>query len=229
MAPLIAFDLDGTLIDSQLDLAESANELLEAHGAGPLPVAVVAGMVGDGARLLVERVLRGSNLGHLNLDLALGQFLTIYDRRLAIHTRPYPGIVEALRAVSPRVALAVLTNKPAAPTNRLLEIFGLDGWFSAVVAGDSGFGRKPDPAGLRHLMAESGATASQTLLVGDTMVDVDTGRRAGARICVADYGFGRFKGGVVTSPGEWRAETPAAVLDCLLAFLDEADQNENPT
>jgi len=102
--PLLVFDLDGTLIDSRRDLADSTNELLAAHGAPPLPLEAVAGFVGDGARVLVERALTASGLA-LDLDRALADFLAIYDRRLLVHTRPYPGIVTALERVAVRAAI----------------------------------------------------------------------------------------------------------------------------
>ena len=228
MAYLIAFDLDGTLIDSQLDLAESANELLQSCGAAPLPVAAVAGMVGDGARVLVGRVLQSAHVDHIDLEAALNRFLAIYDRRLAIHTRPYPGVVDALRAVSPRATLAILTNKPAHHTTRILEAFSLAGWFADVIGGDSGFPRKPDPSGLRHLMARSAAAAPETLMVGDTTVDLETGRRAGVRLCAVGYGFARFRGGLDLTGDELVADTPADLQTRLVEFLDGVARDHDP-
>ena len=221
MGYLIVFDLDGTLIDSRLDLAESANELLESYGRGPLRVDVVVGMVGDGARALVERVLQAGGLGGIDVDLdtMLGQFLEIYDRRLLVHTRPYPGIVGAVRAVQERAALAVLTNKPVHHTERLLQSFALRSSFRWVVGGDSGLPRKPDPASLRHLMLEAQTPPERTLMVGDSMVDVETGRRAGVRICVAGYGFAQFREGLDVRGDEWIAATPADLEPRLLEFL----------
>jgi len=208
--PLIVFDLDGTLIDSRLDLAESANEVLASYGARPLPVDTVAGMVGEGARVLVARVLEAAGLRPDEPD-ALHRFLEIYNRRLLNHTRPYTGVIEMLKQARARAALAILTNKPEAPTRRLLEAFGIAALFTAVVGGDSAYPRKPDPGGLRGLMRDAGATTGTTLFVGDSMIDVETARRAGTRICVALYGFGRLRGELVLTGEELLAETPADV------------------
>jgi phosphoglycolate phosphatase len=191
MKHLIAFDLDGTLVDSRLDLAGSANTLLEELGATPLPVDQVVGMVGEGARILVARVLLAAGVT-FDVDAALERFLAIYDRQLVNHTRLYPGVRDTLRAIEGRAALALLTNKPGHHTERLLAALGVRGFFFEVIGGDSSWPRKPDPSALEYLIAASGATPATTIMVGDSMVDVETARRAAARMCIARYGFGRF-------------------------------------
>lgn len=216
--PLVVFDLDGTIVDSRLDLANSTNELLEGYGAAALPVDRIAAMVGEGARKLVERALAAAGV-HRGLDEALVRFREIYDRRLLEHTRPYPGIDAAIRVAAARARLAVLTNKPEAPSRRLLEAFDLLAPFSRVIGGDSGFPRKPDPAAIRHLIADARATPAQTLLVGDSMVDVETARRAGVRICVARYGFGHLRGELVLGGDELVADTPEDVGRLIEAAL----------
>jgi phosphoglycolate phosphatase len=187
---LIVFDLDGTLVDSVRDLAESVNDLLETRGASPLSTDEVGRMVGEGARQLVGRALSARRLDWA-LDEALKQFLQIYDRRLLEHTRPYPGIVDVLEDVHRRARLAVLTNKPARPTGRLLDALELRKYFADVLGGDEdGVPRKPDPTGLHLLMRRAGVANRATLLVGDSLADLETARNAGAAICLARYGFG---------------------------------------
>jgi phosphoglycolate phosphatase len=213
---VIVFDLDGTLVDSQRDLAESTNEMLESHGGRALPLDVVTGMVGEGAKLLVARALEASRLAP-DLDEALARFRAIYDRRLLLHTRPYPGVPEMLRDLAPHARLSVLTNKPEAPARRLLEAFALAPHISDVVGGDSGFARKPDPAGLQHLIAAGGSEAGSTVFVGDSMIDIETARRSGVRMCVALYGFGNLRGDLVLAGDELLAERPADVVRLALS------------
>jgi phosphoglycolate phosphatase len=189
---LIVFDLDGTIVDSRLDLANSTNEMLTSYGAAELPVDQVAGFVGEGARVLVQRALAASGLAEDPAE-ALERFRAIYDRRLLEHTRPYDDIPRILEEAARRAALAVVTNKPEAPSRRLLEAFGLAAAFRWIVGGDSAFPRKPDPASIVHLMQSAGAAPAQTLFVGDSMIDVETARRAGVTICVAGYGFGYLR------------------------------------
>lgn len=209
--PLIVFDLDGTLVDSQRDLADSTNEVLTTYGAAPLPMETVAGMVGEGALRLVARALAAAGLDR-DVSEALGRFREIYDRRLLVHTRPYPGVPEMARDLAAQARLCVLTNKPEAPSRRLLEAFGLAAHFTSVIGGDSGFARKPDPAGLLHLIEESDGDAASTVFVGDSMIDVETARHANVRMCVALYGFGRQRGDLVFRGDELLAEQPADVV-----------------
>jgi len=215
---LIAFDLDGTLIDSRQDLAESTNEMLESYGAPPLPIDDVAGFVGEGARILVERALAASGRDPNEPD-ALDRFRSIYDRRLLIHTRPYDGIREVVAEAASRAALAVLTNKPEAPSRRLLDAFEFSSYFRWVIGGDSGFPRKPDPSALMHLISASGASPATTLFVGDSMIDVHTARAAGAHACVAHYGFGHFRGGLSLTDRELSARTPAEIGRAIETFM----------
>ena len=187
---LIVFDLDGTLIDSRRDLADAANVLLESCGAGPLSEEQIGRMVGDGAATLVARVFEASGLEQ-PAD-ALERFLALYDQRLLDHTRPYPGMLEVLEVLGLRATLAVLTNKPLASTRRILAGLDLARHFAedAVVGGDGPFPRKPDPAGLRHLIARAKVPAESALLVGDSIIDWRTARAALTPMCLARYGFG---------------------------------------
>ena len=133
---IIVFDLDGTLIDSARDLADSVGELLESYGGSPLPVDEVVNMVGEGAPILVRRAMERSGIQPDARD-ALARFMRIYDRRLLNHTVPYAGIGESLARAVHRGPLAVLTNKPLGPTIGLLESLHLRGFFSRIIGGDS--------------------------------------------------------------------------------------------
>jgi phosphoglycolate phosphatase len=211
MIDLVVFDLDGTLVDSRTDLARATNALVAELGGEPLPEDSVAGMVGEGAGVLVRRALAAAALDPTTPG-ALERFLALYDERLLDTTRAYPGVRETLEALAAERPLAVLTNKPSDPTGRILSALGLAPYFRAVVGGDSPHGRKPDPAGLRHLADAAGAGLAQTLLVGDSAIDLETARRAGARICLCRYGFGyRFAGGAFRGD-EWFIDQPQDLL-----------------
>jgi phosphoglycolate phosphatase len=186
---LVAFDLDGTLVDSSGDLADSGNALLAGYGASPLPSKAVVAMVGDGSRELVRRLLTAGALD-VPLDEALERFLALYDQRLLTTTVPYEGMPALLDDLKSRARLTVLTNKPIAPTERILRGVGLREYFDDVIGGDSDFGRKPNPDGLFALMDRAAASAAETLMVGDSVTDLRTARAAGTAACVARYGFG---------------------------------------
>jgi phosphoglycolate phosphatase len=190
---LVVFDLDGTLVDSRRDIADAANALLVECGANALPEDAVGRMVGDGAATLVARAFAASSLV-LPAD-ALARFIAIYDRRLLDSTRPYAGMVEVLTALASRVTLAVLTNKPLGATRRILEGLGLARFFdpALVCGGDGPHPRKPDPAGLLHLIRSTEASPAATLMVGDSVIDWRTAHAASSRVCLARYGFG-FEG-----------------------------------
>ena len=220
-AALFVFDLDGTLVDSRLDLAESVNEMLSQQGVPELPVDAVGSMVGDGARELVSRALTAAGLA-TDLDSALAAFLDVYHRRLLVHTRPYEDIVEVVLHAAARAPLAVLTNKPQIPTERLLEEFGLRSSFHWVIGGDAAFPRKPDPSALRYLATAAGVSIERTMMIGDSMVDVETARAAGAVVCLARYGFGNLRGPLTLAADEASVETPAEIAPLIEAFLEGA-------
>jgi phosphoglycolate phosphatase len=187
---LAVFDLDGTLIDSRRDLVDSANEMLAGYGAPALADARIVSMIGSGAATLVKRVITAAAVD-TPLDDALARFLTAYDARLTRHTRPYEGIPRVLDELRSReVSMALLTNKPREQTLRILDVFGLSRYFRQVVGGDGPWPRKPAPDAMRFLMNQASAGPSETILIGDSMVDLQTSRNAGVRVCLARYGFG---------------------------------------
>jgi len=190
MYPLYIFDLDGTLVDSLRDLAESANALLVACGGAPLEHDAVARMVGEGVGTLVARVFEAG--GVERPPDAIDRFVKIYDEQLLVHTRPYEGIEAVLDVLGSASRLAVLTNKPRQPTLRILAGLGLSRHFDedAIVAGDGPLPRKPDPAGLRLLASRARVEPGEALLVGDSAIDWQTALNAGASVCIARYGFG---------------------------------------
>ena len=186
---LFVFDLDGTLVDSRRDIAESANTVLEACGGTPHSEEAIGAMVGDGAALLIARAFAAANLTP-PAD-ALDRFLRVYDSRLLQHTVAYDGMVQVLDTLAPRGTLAVLTNKPIGATQAILDGLGLARYFGdRVLGGDGPHPRKPDAAGLRQLMERAGSTAERTVMVGDSVVDFRTAVAGGARACVCRYGFG---------------------------------------
>jgi phosphoglycolate phosphatase len=186
----IVFDLDGTLVDSRRDLAESANALLASCGCAAQSEDAIGRMVGDGAATLVARAFAAG--GCPAPPDALARFLRIYESRLLECTQPYPKVDEVLAGLVRRLPLAVLTNKPLASTRRILDGLDLARFFlpDLVVGGDGPLPRKPDPSGLRLLCDRVGVEAAATMLVGDSVIDWQTARAAGTQICLAAYGFG---------------------------------------
>jgi phosphoglycolate phosphatase len=213
---LVVFDLDGTLVDSRKDIADSANETLVSFGADPLTESAIGRMVGNGAPILVARAFAAAGL-KCPSD-ALDRFLVIYHGRLLNHTRAYPGIRHVLERLAGRCALAVLTNKPLDATRTILAGVDLLPFFppSAILGGDGLFPRKPSPDGLRHLMAAAGVAAGETLLVGDSAVDRQTARNAATDACLVRYGFGWEESSVgELESSEWTVDTPLEIIEGL--------------
>jgi phosphoglycolate phosphatase len=192
---LIAFDLDGTLIDSIGDIASSVNAaLVERYGdAGRLPLGTVRGFVGSGARTLIERCLE--SLGHPAADVGpvFERFLPIYKSRLVETTLLYPGMRDALDriATAGHAQLAVLTNKPGSMSRAIVCALGLEGRFIDVIGGDDLKSRKPDPEGLLKLCAAAGVPPREAALVGDSAVDMLTAKNAGALAAGVLWGYDR--------------------------------------
>ena len=181
----ILFDLDGTLIDSSLDIAAAVNRTMRNLSLPELPDDEITGYVGDGVRKLMRRVF--ADQGRSNLDEAVRAFKADYLSNSLVQTRPYPGIEDLLDKLRPH-KLAVVTNKPIAMARRILAGLGLDGHFSAVVGGDEApLKPLPDPIGLA--LNRLGEGAQGALMVGDHPNDILAGRAAGLTTCGVCWGF----------------------------------------
>jgi len=186
---LLIFDLDGTLIDSKLDLAHAVNATRAHFGLQPLDLETVGNYIGNGAPVLIRRAM-GAEASQADVDKALEFFLTYYGDHKLDNTRAYPGIPEALEALhQASVAMAVLTNKPVRISGRIIEGLGLAKYFLHVYGGNSFDRKKPDPLGVETLLAETGVPKERALMVGDSAVDVQTARNAGVKVCGVIYGF----------------------------------------
>ncbi len=226
---LLVFDLDGTLIDSAQDLCNSVNATLAHFGCEPLPDAVVASYIGDGAIMLIRRALFGVDAVTVDeqfLAKAYAYFLDYYREHKLDFTYAYKGVLEALRALrnlhdapSPvGRTMAVLTNKPVRPAQAICEALDLAPFFLHVYGGNSFPTKKPDPEGLVSLMNEAGATPEETVMIGDSQVDVATARNAGAWSIGCTFGLSPESLAanppdiLVDSPAEWTtALSPNAV------------------
>ncbi len=192
---LIIFDLDGTLVDSRLDLANSVNGMLRHFGRPELPLDIIASYIGDGAPMLVRRAL-GDPDDEVYVKQALEFFLVYYRAHKLDTTTLYPGILEALRAmrwsgngVDLERRMAVLSNKPVNPSRAIVDALGLGEFFTHVYGGNSFATKKPDPLGALTLSGEVGVEPGQALIVGDSDIDVLTARNAGMWSCGVTYGF----------------------------------------
>jgi phosphoglycolate phosphatase len=191
---LVIFDLDGTLIDSRLDLVHSVNAALRHIGRPELPDDVIASYVGDGAPILIQRALGGEMVDDVLVRKGLEFFLSYYREHKLDHTTVYAGVEEALTALqrpsNGRLRkMAVLSNKPVVPSRAIVEALGLGQFFGQIYGGNSFATKKPDPEGARMLLQESGVRAEEAVIVGDSHVDVETGRNAGLWTVGVSYGF----------------------------------------
>ncbi len=188
---LIVFDLDGTLVDSAGDLASAVNEALFRHGLRRLGDARIVGFIGEGARRLVERSVRVADpdASSDRIDQVLETFSAHYGEHCLDQTGLYPGMLAAIDGLLREGArLGVLTNKPRRPAERILAGLGVRDRFDHLIAGDDLPTRKPDPGGLNLLLARTRCAPDEAVLVGDSVVDVETGRRA--RVPVVGVGWG---------------------------------------
>jgi phosphoglycolate phosphatase len=199
--PLVLLDLDGTLLDTRLDLVASTNYVRSIFGLPPLGVSEVERLVGRGVHVLVERAL-GRERADVH-DEGVRLFLEHYGAHCLDQTRPYPGMVDLLEGLLAHGArVGVVTNKPESLTRKILGGLDLLDDMAAVVGGDTFPERKPHPRGVEWVLARCDATRSQALLVGDSPIDLATARAAGVAFCGALWGF---------DPGKLRAEEPDLV------------------
>src|SRR5215475_6471853 len=203
------FDLDGTLIDSKMDLVNSVNAMLRETGRAELPPGLIASYVGHGAPQLMASTL-GPASTEAHRKEALAIFLKHYSQQKLNETRPYPGVVDGVRALADSlVPMAVLTNKPTQLSIEILEGLGLMKFFQAIYGGDSFPAKKPDPAGVLAVLQELGVPPEVSAMVGDSDVDIQTARNAAMVAIGVTYGFGQHD----------RAKCPADVyVDTLIAL-----------
>ncbi|WP_114952587.1 phosphoglycolate phosphatase [Sphingosinicella terrae] len=186
---VVAFDLDGTLVDSASDLAAALNHTLARLGRPLVPTERVRHLIGHGARALLRRGLAASGESPEALvDEGFPIFLDYYADHLCVGSRLYPGLQPALERIEACGArLALCTNKPERMARLLLEALGLGSRFAAIVGGDSLPVRKPDPAPLRAAIEASGG--GRAAFVGDSIIDADTARAAGLTFVAVSFGY----------------------------------------
>ena len=187
----LIFDLDGTLIDSKLDLALAVNAALAELGRGALPHEQIFSYVGQGAPTLIARAL-GDGATEEDCLRGLEFFIKYYSVHKLDHTVLYPGVRETLDALT-EMPMAVLTNKPVGASRGILRGLGVADHFRFVYGGNSFERKKPDPMGIETILREFGAAPAQAMVVGDSEIDVQTARNAGTWVCGVTYGFGSHR------------------------------------
>ncbi len=200
----LIFDLDGTLIDSKLDLAFSINATLKHMSRAPLPHETIYGYVGNGAPMLVRRAL-GDDMTDTQAEEGLAYFLSYYRAHMLDNTVTYPGVREGLELLAAH-PMAVLTNKPVRFSEAILAGLGISRYFRYVYGGNSFETKKPDPHGVNILLRDLAAAPREAMVVGDSDVDVRAARNAGTWVCGVSYGLGA---------AGLRAHPPDLMLDSL--------------
>jgi phosphoglycolate phosphatase len=189
MSSVLIFDLDGTLIDSRLDLANSVNATRKYMDLPPIANELVYSYVGEGAPVLIRRAL-GPTAPQEEVDRALAFFLEYYREHQLDHTTLYPGVREALDQLKAMGArLNVLTNKPVRISNEILAGLQIKEHFEYIYGGNSFEFKKPHPIGIHTIVRDSNAGREKTVMVGDSGVDIQTARNAGVVACGVSYGF----------------------------------------
>ena len=220
---LLIFDLDGTLIDSKADLAVSVNATLRHLGRPPLDDETIYSYVGQGAEALIARAV-GNGVTQHEMRTGLRYFINYYWMHKLDHTTLYPGVLEGLERMAnghsgARRYMAVLTNKPVYPSQGIIDDLGLGSMFHSVYGGNSFHRKKPDPVGIHTLLRETGVKPRETMIIGDSDVDIETGVRAGVWTCGVTYGFGTL---------ELERNPPDLVVDSLTELADALEGGATP-
>lgn len=234
---LLVFDLDGTLVDSQIDLANSINAMLVFYSKPALALSVIANYIGDGATTLVRRALAHAHLiadepdphDDAFIDEALAWFIAYYRIHKLDFTYVYPGVLEALAIIRndhPDLLMAVLTNKPVDPSRAICAHFGLDRFFFQNYGGNSFLTKKPVPEGLYALIDEASALAgvqiqaAEVLMIGDSHVDVETAQAAGTRSMGCTYGLSPAS--LIEAGPDLLVDSPSGWPDVITQTLDSS-------
>jgi phosphoglycolate phosphatase len=207
---LVIFDLDGTLIDSKLDLAYAVNVTRAHMGMGPLDIETISSYVGNGAPVLIRRAL-GNGASEDDVQRALEYFLQYYREHPLDYTTLYPGVKDTLDGLARQgTKLAVLTNKPVKISSVIIDGLGVGDCFFRIYGGNSFEQKKPHPVGIQTLMQEVSAVAERTLMVGDSNVDIRTARNAQVGSVGCTWGFQPET--LVTDPPDWLIEAMPELL-----------------
>jgi phosphoglycolate phosphatase len=191
MTEAIVFDLDGTLIDSMVDIVASVNRMRESFGLATLPVPEVAAMTGNGAVMLTTRALQGTGC---DVEEGVKRMKDFYNAYPVVETTLYPGVKEGLEQLFlAGIPMAVVTNKPTEPALKILSTLGVSRYFKHIWGGDSGFPLKPDPAALLAFQKECGAKQENCWMVGDHYTDLGAGRQAGFKRAFCTWGYGEVR------------------------------------
>jgi phosphoglycolate phosphatase len=191
-APMIVFDLDGTLIDTAPDLVETLNVIFAREGLPPLPYEVARNFVGGGAKAMIARGIEGEGrvLPPAKLDQMFADFITYYSEHLADRSRPFPGVTDALDVLAARgCQFAVCTNKLELLSVLLLNELKLADRFAAICGQDTFGVQKPDPEVLRRTIGAAGGTLQRAVMIGDSITDIRTARAAGVPVIAVDFGY----------------------------------------
>jgi phosphoglycolate phosphatase len=208
---LLIFDLDGTLVDSKLDLVHSVNAARGLMNLAPISEELVSSYVGSGVVVLMRRAL-GADASEAEVERAVEFFLGYYRDHMLDNTRLYPSVQDGLdRMLDSGARMAVLTNKPVRFSRAIVEGLGLGGHFFQIYGGNSFDQKKPDPIGIEKLLAESGIARERAIMVGDSGVDVRTARNANIRACGVTYGF---------QPEGFAEDPPDLVIDDMNELAD---------
>lgn len=188
----IVFDLDGTLVDTAPDLVRALNETMDLEGLPRVRLETVRQLVGQGARVLIERTskLQGVTFSPARIDELTEEFVRFYAADIARHSKPFPGVIEALDALAALGAkFAVCTNKRTGLSERLLKALRIADRFSAIVGADAVAERKPHPDHYRETVKRAGGALRRSLMVGDSIADIASARGAGAPAIVVSFGY----------------------------------------
>ena len=190
--PTIAFDLDGTLVDTAPDLCTALNLVLEESGNKTVPLSQMRNIVGNGARVMIERglALEGKRANTAELDRLLARFLVHYEAHLSDGSRPFPGAKEMLDTLKESGALLVVcTNKFEGFSVKLLQDLGLAHYFACIAGSDTFPMRKPDAGHLLGAISKAGGRSSSAIMVGDSVTDVSTARAANVPVIAVSFGY----------------------------------------